>query len=97
LPATVFDIAKTLQVLPMHVMCFGDSELEKFTEELRTMPDEEQRKVLAELSRTLLGGVKVRSPGGTPPVMGSKQSADADPASNGAEGSSRSGVGVRGA
>jgi transcriptional regulator with XRE-family HTH domain len=94
---TVFDIAKTLQVLPMHVMCFGDSELEKFAEEFRTMPDEEQSKVLAELSRTLPGGVKVRGPGGTPPVMEPRKSAAADPAGDDADASSRSAVGVRGA
>jgi transcriptional regulator with XRE-family HTH domain len=55
---TVVHIAKTLEVVPLHVMCFGDSPLEKVIDELRAMPEKEQRKLLEELSRTLFGGVK---------------------------------------
>jgi transcriptional regulator with XRE-family HTH domain len=55
---TVVDIAKTLEVLPLHVLCFGDSALENVIDELRAMPEKEQRKVLAKLSHTLFGGVE---------------------------------------
>jgi transcriptional regulator with XRE-family HTH domain len=94
---TVLNIAEALQISAIHVMCFGESELVKFVLEWRALPEKFQRKVITKLSRTLLGGVKLRVRGGPPPMSTPKEAVGADRVGDDAEARNLGSLGVRGA
>ncbi|UQA57062.1 helix-turn-helix domain-containing protein [Polyangium aurulentum] len=51
---TLVRLAKALKTTPVHILsAAGDSELERFVEELSALPLKAQRKLAAKLSRTL--------------------------------------------